>query len=152
MLERFREIIEPAADNGLSRVFDLAMQGLILLSIISFSLETIPDLSPDAIAALHYADVILVTIFSVEYIVRVVVAQHRLKFIFSFYGFKFGNVHKSPPGGKNWGTSVKSKAGPAVLAKKRRVFGINFVFCFNLINIFVIRIYNCNLITDLDFI
>lgn len=68
------------------RVFDLFIQALIIISLISFSLETLPDLSPTFATVLHWIEVITVLIFSVEYLARVWVATKARQFIFSFWG------------------------------------------------------------------
>ena len=68
------------------RRFDYILQGIILLSLISFSLETLPDLSPKLREFLHIVDMVCLFIFSIEYILRIWVAKNPFKYIFSFYG------------------------------------------------------------------
>jgi voltage-gated potassium channel len=81
-----REIIEPSVQNRASQAFDLTMQALILVGTVSFSVETLPDLSAATLSVLHYIDVFVVAVFTVEYGLRLVVAERRIRFIFSFYG------------------------------------------------------------------
>lgn len=69
----------------LGRTFDLFIQVLILLSLVSFSLETLPDLSVQMSNVLHTFEVICVIIFSIEYILRVVFSK-RCGYIFTFFG------------------------------------------------------------------
>ena len=57
-----------------------------MLSIVTFSVETIPDLSPRAIQVLHMVELVCVVIFTIEYILRIYVADSKPKFIFSFFG------------------------------------------------------------------
>ncbi|EAQ77176.1 voltage-gated potassium channel-like [Blastopirellula marina DSM 3645] len=57
-----------------------------MLSLIAFSIETLPDLSPGMVRALYFFEVVSVVIFSVEYLARLWVAPHRWKFVFSFFG------------------------------------------------------------------
>lgn len=59
---------------------------LILYSVVCFSIETIPDLSAGMRRFLWYSEVCVVGIFTIEYLWRIYTAEHRLKFIFSFYG------------------------------------------------------------------
>ena len=59
---------------------------LILFSTVCFSLETLPNLRPLTREFLYYSEVIVVAIFTAEYLYRIAVSQNRLKFIFSFYG------------------------------------------------------------------
>lgn len=85
MKDYIRSIVE-INDNRLSRYFALCIQGLIVISIITFSLETLPDLEPHQREILRFIEVITVIIFSVEYLLRIYVSEKRLKFIFSFFG------------------------------------------------------------------
>lgn len=68
------------------RVFDLAVQVVILVSLISFSLETLPDLSPAELAALRWVDLVTISLFIAEYLLRLAVAERKTRFVFSFYG------------------------------------------------------------------
>tara|TARA_B110000902_G_C14028588_1_gene483145 strand:- start:8 stop:709 length:702 start_codon:yes stop_codon:yes gene_type:complete len=76
-------VIDDSTKMG--RTFDLFIQVLILLSLVSFSLETLPDLSIQMSNALHTFEVICVTIFSIEYILRVVFSK-RFSYLFTFFG------------------------------------------------------------------
>jgi voltage-gated potassium channel len=80
-----KQIIEKN-DSGWGRIFDLFIMFLIFVSVIAFSIQTIPDLSEDTRHFLHLLEIFLVVLFSVEYLLRLWVADHKLKFIFSFYG------------------------------------------------------------------
>ena len=60
--------------------------GLIVLSVMAFAVETIPNLSPDSKKLLTYAEYFFVAVFSIEYIYRVISAPKKLQFVFSFYG------------------------------------------------------------------
>tara|TARA_B110000211_G_C13838326_1_gene446721 strand:- start:8 stop:712 length:705 start_codon:yes stop_codon:yes gene_type:complete len=68
------------------RYFDYFIQSLIFLSLISFSLDTLPNLSQDTRNFLETFEIISIIIFSIEYLLRVYVSKARLKYIFSFYG------------------------------------------------------------------
>lgn len=69
-----------------SKYFALFIQLLILISIIIFSIETIPDLEPHTRKVLHYVDLFIVAVFTLEYVFRIYLARHKLKFVFSFLG------------------------------------------------------------------
>lgn len=73
-------------DTKPGRLFDLFIQILIIISLVSFSLETLPDLSPLVKDVLWKIEITTVFIFTVEYLLRVIVANKKLSFIFSFYG------------------------------------------------------------------
>lgn len=80
-----RQIVQEN-DTFYGRVFDFAIQVLIVISLVTFSVETIPDLSPQAQGLLHVIEVIIVLIFTVEYLLRIVFAENKLRFITSFFG------------------------------------------------------------------
>ncbi|WP_417391300.1 ion transporter [Gimesia sp.] len=85
MLPWLKQIIEDS-DTKSGRAFDLAIQTIIVVSLISFSIETLPDLSEESRATLHVIEIISVIIFTVEYLARVLVASDKSGFIFSFFG------------------------------------------------------------------
>ncbi|MDH5326728.1 MAG: ion transporter [Gammaproteobacteria bacterium] len=68
------------------RVFTFSVQFLIILSLITFSVDTLPDLSPWTKQWLQWIEVFTVAVFSLEYVLRIYVAPQKLKFIFSFFG------------------------------------------------------------------
>lgn len=68
------------------RIFDLFIQCLIVLSLITFAISTSPNLSPETQNVLRIIEIITVAIFTVEYLLRIIVADNKLKYIFSFYG------------------------------------------------------------------
>ena len=84
-MEKLRRIIEDT-DTRAGRTFDIFIQILIVASMISFSISTIPDLSKTTVKFLRYFQVFTVLIFTIEYIMRIVVAKRKRSYIFSFYG------------------------------------------------------------------
>jgi len=68
------------------RIFDIAIQCLIIFSLATFSIETLPDLSPNTRSFLYAAEAATVAIFTIEYILRVFVADRKFAFISSFFG------------------------------------------------------------------
>ncbi len=85
MIKALKRIVEEN-DTKAGKFFDLFIQFLIIISLISFSIETLPNLSLFFRDMLWYIEVFCVAIFSVEYILRILVADSKFKFIFSFYG------------------------------------------------------------------
>ena len=85
MMNRLKKIIEDT-DTLSGRRFDLFIQLLIILSLISFTIETLQNLPDTLRYALNVFEIVTVLIFTIEYILRVVVADSKRKFIFSFYG------------------------------------------------------------------
>ncbi len=68
------------------RIFDLVVQMLIVLSIVTFSVETLPDLDTGTRELLEITEVIIVIIFTLEYLLRLYVAEKKLSYVLSFYG------------------------------------------------------------------
>ncbi|RKE90978.1 ion transporter [Ichthyenterobacterium magnum] len=85
MRETIKSIVE-LNDNKASRFFSMFIQALILLTIVSFAFETVPDLKPETKTLLHTIEIICVAIFTLEYLLRIYVADSKPKFIFSFFG------------------------------------------------------------------
>lgn len=70
--------------NG--RRFDVFIQILIILSLIAFSVETLPNLEDSTRKLLYWFEVFCVSIFTVEYVLRIIYSKKTWKYIFSFYG------------------------------------------------------------------
>lgn len=85
MKEKIDQIVE-SRDTKAGLYFDYVIQGLILLSIVTFTIETIPDLSPDLRSFLKGFEAFCIVVFTIEYLIRIYIAKKKLKFIFSFYG------------------------------------------------------------------
>ena len=85
LLAKIKRTVEES-DTRAGRIFDLFIQCLIVLSLVSFSVETLPDLSESSKDILYIIEAVTVAIFTVEYLSRLLVADNKLKFIFSFYG------------------------------------------------------------------
>ena len=80
----FKNLIDIDTREG--RAFSYIIYSLIVLSLISFSLETIPSLDSSYRIYLYYAEIIIVSVFSIEYLIRIYLSNKKLRFIFSFYG------------------------------------------------------------------
>lgn len=72
--------------KGPGKQFAIAINALIILSLVSFSLETLPDLSDDFRHYLRWFEIFSVTVFTLEYLGRIWVADRKIEFVFSFYG------------------------------------------------------------------
>jgi voltage-gated potassium channel len=82
---KLKQIIEQNDTPG-GRIFDLFIQALIVISLVSFSIETLPNLRPETAMPLRTIEVICVSLFTVEYLLRIAVAKPKWRFIFSFFG------------------------------------------------------------------
>lgn len=73
-------------DMAAGRNFDFFIQSLILLSIVTFSVETLPDLSRETRTLLGNIETAIVILFTLEYLLRLYLADKKFRYIFSFYG------------------------------------------------------------------
>jgi voltage-gated potassium channel len=62
------------------------LQLVIVYSIITLTVETLPDLTLNQRRFFEISEVVCVSIFSVEYLVRLFKSNDKLKFVFSFMG------------------------------------------------------------------
>jgi voltage-gated potassium channel len=83
--EHLRVVVEES-DTRWGRAFDLVIQTLIVLSLLSFCLETLPDLSEKTQALLRLFEALTVGVFTIEYLLRILVARKKLRFVLSFFG------------------------------------------------------------------
>ena len=85
MIAKLRNIvIENDTKSG--RRFDLITQALIILSLVSFSFETLPNLDDGTKELLNTFEIISVFLFSLEYLLRVFLNKNPFRYIFSFFG------------------------------------------------------------------
>lgn len=80
-----KKIIEDS-DTRAGRAFDLSIQALIVLSLVAFSVGTLPGLHESIRTALDVFEVCCILVFTIEYLARIAVADKKLSFIFSFFG------------------------------------------------------------------
>ncbi len=85
MRKHFRKIIWGGHVKWSHR-FDYTIMAFIMLSMITMSLETLPGISPTTIQVFNVIELVIVGIFTTEYILRVWTAEKPFKFIFSFLG------------------------------------------------------------------
>lgn len=84
-MKRLKRIVE-TSDTRAGRAFDLAVQFLIVVSLVSFSIETLPDLPASYKRALDRVEAVCVVLFTAEYILRLSVSSKRIRFVASFFG------------------------------------------------------------------
>jgi len=81
------KLIEREEDGTVSfGFFEYVIQSLILISMIVFSIETLPNLSEAGIRTLRIIEIVTVAIFTLEYVLRLGLSQRRARYAFSFYG------------------------------------------------------------------
>ena len=74
------------SDTLAGRWFDAVVFALIVVSLITFSIETLPNLPPAAAAMLYWIESATVLLFTGEYLLRLAVADSRWRFVRSFFG------------------------------------------------------------------
>jgi len=82
---KLRSIVEDNTTRE-GKIFDYFIQTLIIITLICFSIETLPNNSDLLIAVLSYFEISIIIIFSIEYLMRIYVAKNPFRYIFSFYG------------------------------------------------------------------
>lgn len=80
-----KQIVE-RTDTTAGKLFDIGVQILIVISLVTFALDTLPELNPAVRHSLSVAEYVIVAIFTLEYVLRIAVSDRKLAFIFSFYG------------------------------------------------------------------
>ena len=69
-----------------ARAFENLIVVLIIFSVASIGVESIPGLPDWVMRALHVAEIVIVAIFTFEYLLRIIAARNKLAFIFSYQG------------------------------------------------------------------
>ena len=74
------------SNRGMGLYFNFFIQFLIVLSIINFSILTLPNLSIKSLEIINGLEVFCVAVFTIEYLLRLYASEFRVKFFFSFFG------------------------------------------------------------------
>jgi len=85
----FREkihVIVYGSSTMAGRVFDLILLGLILLSVLIVTMETVHDFDQKYHAYLVFLEWIITILFTIEYLLRIISIDKPLKYVLSFYG------------------------------------------------------------------
>jgi serine phosphatase RsbU (regulator of sigma subunit) len=69
-----------------ARAFENLILVLIVFSVASIGVESIPGLPSWATRALWVAEIVIVGVFTFEYLLRIIAARNKLAFIFSYQG------------------------------------------------------------------
>lgn len=85
MRSALKEIIENNTTTH-GRMFDLTIHVLVGVTVVCFSIETLPELSSRTPQILQWIEVVTVGVFTAEYLLRVFLFQRPLRYVFGFYG------------------------------------------------------------------
>ena len=72
------------SDTTPGRIFDSTVIVLILVSVITVTIDTLPTLSPGVRTVLSWSEIVIVGLFTIEYGLRVGTAPRKLQYVFSF--------------------------------------------------------------------
>ena len=73
-------------ESTIGKYFSYFIISLIIVSLVTFSIETIKELDEKYYLYLKYIEIGTIIIFTFEYFLRVSLERNKLQFIFSFYG------------------------------------------------------------------
>ena len=73
-------------ETNIGKVVAIFIQVLIVLSLITFSISTLPQLSSETKQTLSLIELVSVVLFSIEYLLRLLTAPNKLGYFFSFFG------------------------------------------------------------------
>lgn len=82
---RLHEIIFEA-DTRAGKIFDIILLWLILLSVVTVLLESVPEFSARYTELFWYLEWGFTSVFTVEYVVRLFLVKKPVKYAVSFYG------------------------------------------------------------------
>ena len=74
------------SDTPAGKTFDVVLLVAILLSILAVTLESVRWIAVEYSTAIKVVEWSFTVIFTVEYVVRIYCAPHRLRYVRSFYG------------------------------------------------------------------
>ncbi|MBN1769194.1 MAG: ion transporter [Prolixibacteraceae bacterium] len=83
--QRLYEVIFEA-DTPAGKTFDVLLMLVILISVVLVMLESVPSIRQEHYTFLHTFEWIITGIFTLEYIVRIMIVQKPRRYIFSFLG------------------------------------------------------------------
>ena len=84
ILSSFRKLFDTTTKLG--HRIELFIQILIIISIINFTVQTLPNINPTYQKVSNSIEVVSVFFFSLEYFLRLLSSKKPFKFIFSFFG------------------------------------------------------------------
>ncbi len=82
---RLKKVVETRDTLG-GKIFDTTIQVLIVFAVVAFSVSTIPEISEELKSFLRWSQAVTIIVFSIEYGLRIYVADSKRWYIFSFYG------------------------------------------------------------------
>ena len=79
-------IIVFSANTKAGKIFDLTLLWVILLSVVTVLLESVPSIGKEYTYLFNDIEWVFTVLFSVEYILRIVISPKPSRYVFSFWG------------------------------------------------------------------
>ncbi len=86
MPTRFLQQLVDNPDRGPGRIFAWFIQFVIIVSILDFTFETMPSISPELRSTLRIVEVVSIVIFTLEFLLRIAFSKKGLRYAFTFFG------------------------------------------------------------------
>jgi len=83
--DKLHEIIFEA-DTKIGKLFDVTLLIAIIISVLAVMIESLNNLSENTILILKITEWVLTIIFTIEYILRIIIVRKTVKYVFSFMG------------------------------------------------------------------
>ncbi len=83
--ERLYKIIFEA-DTPAGKLFDISLLFVILISVLIVMLESVTSVTAGQLQILKILEWVITAIFTIEYILRIIIVEKPFRYIFSFYG------------------------------------------------------------------
>ena len=80
-----RKIVHES-DTAAGKAFDFVVLFLVAFSIVTLTIDTLPNLPQSVSNALDVSELVITILFTIEYIVRIATSPRKRDYIFSFYG------------------------------------------------------------------
>jgi len=74
------------AETTSGKLFDIVLILAILLSVIVVMLDSVAELNQKYGQLFYITELVLTGLFTFEYLARIYISEHKLRYIFSFYG------------------------------------------------------------------
>ena len=74
------------AETTSGKLFDIVLILAILLSVIVVMLDSVAELNQKYGQLFYITELVLTGLFTLEYLARIYISEHKLRYIFSFYG------------------------------------------------------------------
>ncbi len=84
-MNRLKRIVEQS-ETPAGRAFAFVVQLMVVVSIVAYSFETLPNLPPRVTLFFDRLEVVTVVIFTIEYGLRLLVANPKRQYALSFFG------------------------------------------------------------------